>query len=722
MHGIVPAMTPDLHAVATGLESLAANLSWSWHRQARVLFKWVDPIAWRRCRHNPIELLRGLDPARLERVAEDPAFRAELERALDWMKSERSNEFTWFGQTWPALRERPVAYFCAEFGLHNSVPIYSGGLGILAGDHCKAASDLGVPLVALGLFYQKGYFDQHVRVDGWQQDGDQVVDPASIPVTPLRGMRGAPYMAVIETFGRPVHVRVWAIGAGRVPIYLMDTNLEENHPDDRGLLGKLYGEGEDLRLRQEWILGAGGVRVLRAVGVEPAVWHANEGHAAFMLLERLRELVAQGHDFDDAVAAVRATSVFTTHTPVAAGHDTFHAEHVAACIGPIWEELGIPKERLLRLATHPTWDGHRFDMTALAIRLSGRVNGVSLQHGAVSRSMWQALWPEGSGEEVPIGAVTNGVHTATWMANQMMELLDRHLGRDWWTGLGDAGRLERISTLDDADLWRVHLLLKEKLFAFMREDARRRFADDWRDAVQVVGAGVLFDPAAFTIGFARRFATYKRASLIFHDPERLRRLLVDARRPVQLVVAGKAHPADTPGKQVLQRVYGFTHDPFYEGRVAFVADYGMYPAHLLVQGVDLWLNLPRVPLEASGTSGMKAALNGVPHLSTRDGWWAEGWEGTNGWIIEPGAERRAVEEVDAHDADALYRLLESEVVPLYYDRDARGVPVGWVERMRSALRVAMTRFTAHRMLREYTERYYVPAMRGDGNADAPPTV
>jgi starch phosphorylase len=722
MHGTFPAKTPTLRAVATGLESLAANLSWSWHRRARALFKSVDPIAWRRCRHNPIELLRGLDPARLERVAEDPAFRAELEQVLDWTKGERSNELTWFGQTWPALRERPVAYFCAEFGLHNSVPIYSGGLGILAGDHCKAASDLGVPLVALGLFYQKGYFDQHIRVDGWQEDGDQVVDPASIPVTPLRGMRGAPYVAMIETFGRPVHVRVWAIGAGRVPLYLMDTNLEENHPDDRGLLGKLYGEGEDLRLRQEWILGAGGVRVLRAVGVEPAVWHANEGHAAFMLLERVRELVAQGHGFDDAVAAVRATSVFTTHTPVAAGHDTFHTDHVTACIGPIWEELGISKERLLRLATHPLHDGHRFHMTALAIRLSGHVNGVSRQHGAVSRSMWQALWPECSEEQVPIGTVTNGVHTATWMANQMMELLDQHLGREWWTGLGSFKQLERISTLDDADLWRVHLLLKEKLFAFMREDARRRFADDWRDAVQVVGAGVLFDPTAFTIGFARRFATSKRANLIFHDPERLRRLVVDARRPVQLVVAGKAHPADTPGKQVLQRVYGFTHDPFYEGRVAFVADYGMYLAHLLVQGVDLWLNLPRVPLEASGTSGMKAALNAVPQLSTLDGWWAEGWDGTNGWGIEPAAERRTVEEGDARDADALYRLLANEVVPLYYDRDARGVPVGWVERMRSALRVAITRFTAHRMLREYTERYYVPAMRGEGNADAPPTV
>jgi len=714
--------SPAVREVMKDLDALAANLSWSWHRQARALFKSLDEVGWRRSRHNPIAFLRELDPQRVERAMADPEFRAELRRVLDWVAGEQSNELTWFGHTWPDLRERPVAYFCAEFGLHNSVPIYSGGLGILAGDHCKAASDLGVPLVALGLFYQKGYFDQSVGLDGWQKDGDQIVDPTSIPVTPLTGMRGVPYVAVIDTFGRPVHVRVWAIRAGRVPLYLMDTALEENHPDDRGLLSKLYGEGDDLRLRQEWILGAGGVRVLRAVGVEPAVWHANEGHAAFMLLERLRELVAQGYGFDDAVAMVRATSVFTTHTPVAAGHDSFDAEHVLACIGPIWEELGISKERLLGLAAHPDHGPRRFEMTALAIRLSSRVNGVSQAHGAVSRTMWRSLWPDRPDEQVPIGAITNGVHTATWMANQTMELLDLHLGQDWWRRLDESAQLDRITSLDDLSLWWVHLLLKQKLFAFMREDTRRRFADDWKDAAQVVGAGVLFDPDAFTIGFARRFATYKRANLIFHDPQRLHRLLVDARRPVQLVVAGKAHPADTPGKKVLQNVYGFTHDPFYEGRVAFVEDYGMYPAHLLVQGVDLWLNLPRVPLEASGTSGMKAALNAVPQLSTDDGWWAEASDGTNGWTIPRAPDHLTPEEVDAHDAEALYRLLEEEVVPLYYDRDARGVPVAWVERMRNALRVAVTRFTAHRMLREYTERYYVPAMRGDSGADCPPSA
>ena len=715
------ARMPAMPSPVEGLAILATNLSWSWHRQARGLFKRLDEVAWHRCRHNPVKFLREMEPARLEAAANDPSFRAELERVLQWMEGEKSNEQTWFGRTWPELRGHPVAYFCAEFGLHNSVPIYSGGLGILAGDHCKAASDLGVPLIALGLFYQKGYFDQRIRLDGWQEDGDEVVDPTTIPVTPLLGVQGAPHIAVIETLGRPVHIRAWLMRVGRVPIYLLDTSLEANHPDDRALLNKLYGEGEDLRLRQEWILGAGGVRVIRALGAEPAVWHANEGHAAFMLLERVRELVARGVSFDAAVAAVRSSSVFTTHTPVPAGHDSFDIDHVASCIGPVWEELGVSRDHLFHLAENPRHPG-RFHMTALAIRLSRHVNGVSQRHGAVSRSMWTGLWPGRKDSEVPIGAITNGVHMATWMANEVMELLDRHLGGDWWTRLQEPELLERIATLDDTELWAAHQYLRQVLFRFVREDARRRFADDWKEAAQVVGAGALLDPAAFTIGFARRFATYKRANLIFRDPERLHRLLVDARKPVQLLVAGKAHPADNPGKQVLQTVYRFTHDPFYEGRVAFVEDYGMYPAHLLVQGVDLWLNLPRVPMEASGTSGMKAALNGVPQLSTQDGWWEEGCDGTNGWTLERAPENLSAEETDAHDAEGLYRLLEDEIVPLFYDRDARGIPVGWVDRMRNALRVAVSKFTAHRMLRNYSERYYVPAMRGDVSADDPPTA
>ena len=586
------AKMPPLPPAVEGLATLAGNLSWSWHREARALFRNVDEVLWHQTRHNPIRFLSEVDPARLARVADDPVFRQELDRIMEWMAGEGSNEYTWFGQKWPDLRTRTAAYFCAEFALHNSVPIYSGGLGVLAGDHCKAASDLGVPLVGIGLFYVKGYFDQRIRLDGWQEDSDEELDPPHLPVVKMAGLNGNPWVAVVNTFGRAVHVQAWKIRVGRVPIYLLDTNLEENHPDDRALLNKLYGGGEDLRLRQEWILGTGGVRVLRALGVEPEVWHANEGHAAFMLLERVRELVAAGAGFDDAVKQVRASSVFTTHTPVPAGHDTFAEEQVAECMGPIWDDLGVSRERLMGLAVNPLHGTGRFHMTVLSIRLSRQVNGVSQRHGAVSRTMWSSLWPDRPVDQVPIGSVTNGVHMATWMSNAMMQLLDRHLGADWWTRLEEPTLLERIAQLDPAELWAVHRYLKGVLHRYMREDARRRFADDWKEATQVVGAGALLEPTAFTIGFARRFATYKRANLIFSDPERLHRLLVNPRQPVQLVVAGKAHPADTPGKEVLQSVYRFTHDPFYEGRVAFVEDYGMYPAHVLVQGVDLWLNLP----------------------------------------------------------------------------------------------------------------------------------
>jgi starch phosphorylase len=704
-----------------GLAALATNLSWSWNREARALLRSIDPPLWREERHNPIALLREVAVSRLERLARDPEFLARYDRVMEWMANDQQNDRTWFVRRHPSLVHRPVAYFCAEFGLHNSVPIYSGGLGILAGDHCKAASDLGVPLVGIGLGYMKGYFDQRLRADGWQEDSDDHVDPVLTPLLEVRGKQGEAHLAVVETFGRPVYVRVWTMKVGRIPLYLLDTNLEENHPEDRLLLSKLYAGGPDLRLRQEWLLGVGGVRVLRAVGIDPGVWHANEGHAAFMLIERTRELCRAGVPFAEAVRQVRAASIFTTHTPVPAGHDAFDIDHLAQCTGPIWEEMGIDKNTLFALGTHAQEKDPRFQMTVVAIRLSSRVNGVSERHGRVSREIWHGLWPERAVEEVPIGAITNGVHLATWMANPIMELLDRTLGTDWGFRLEDPTLYEQIARLDEAALWDVHQHLKGTLMGFIREDARKRFAAEWKEANQVVAAGTLLHPYALTIGFARRFATYKRASLIFHDLDRLHRLLCDKRRPVQIIFAGKAHPADNPGKEVLQKVYRATHDPFFEGRVAFLEDYDMHVAHSLVEGVDLWLNLPRVPLEASGTSGMKAAMNAIPQLGTIDGWWEEGYDGTNGWAIPYPASFEDVEKVDASDADHFYRLLEEEIVPLYYSRDPRGIPLGYVDRMRNALRVGTSRFSARRMVQEYTERYYVPAMRGAQSSDDPPT-
>jgi glycogen phosphorylase len=717
---MIPQQTsiPYLPARVEGLAAIAMNLWWSWSREARALFQSIDEGLWHRTRHNPLELLCRVDPARIAACASDSDFLQRYDEVMERMAHEANTHDTWFQRNYPDLNGRPVAYFCAEFGLHNSVPIYSGGLGVLAGDHCKSASDLGVPMVGVGLFYRKGYFDQRLNLEGWQEDSDEEYDVSATPLVPVPGPNRQAWLATVETTGRPVHVRAWRIMVGRVPIYLLDTNLEANHPDDRGLMNKLYAGGAEMRLRQEWILGVGGVRVLRAMGVEPAIWHANEGHAAFMMVERVRELVVKGTPYPEAVRSVRARSIFTTHTPVPAGHDAFDADQLEACTGPLWKEMGVDRDTILKLGTHPALPG-QFHMTVSAMRLSARVNGVSRRHGQVSRNIWRELWPNRPWETVPIGHVTNGVHLATWMASPIMAVLDEHLGPDWGERLEEPGFWDQVLTIDHTKLWEAHLRQKRALANFIREDARRRFAGQLKEAAQVVGAGTLLDPMAFTIGFGRRFATYKRASLIFRDIERLRRLLVDPWRPIQIVFAGKAHPADNPGKEVLQSVYQFTRDPEFEGRVAFLEDYDMHLAHVLVQGVDLWLNLPRVPLEASGTSGMKAGLNGVPQLSTLDGWWQEGYDGLSGWAIPPVSES---EDADAADAEAFYRLLEEQVAPLYYTRNAQGVPLGWVERMRHALRLAGSRFTARRMLRDYVQEYYAPAIHGEMSGDDPPTA
>lgn len=704
-----------LPARLEGLQHLAMNLAWSWNRDARMLFRDIDEPMWQRLRHNPLLLLQRIDPARLVALAEDDAFCARYDRVMQWLAAEKSDQHTWYARTFPELRGKPVAYFCAEFGVHNSVPIYSGGLGVLAGDHLKTASDLGVPIVAVGILYRNGYFDQHIRADGWQEDSDNRFELSSTPLTPVPGADGARHLTTVRTFGRDVHIRVWRMNVGRVPAYLLDSDLEENHPDDRPLLSKLYAGGPALRLRQEWLLGVGGVRALRAMGIEPQAWHANEGHAAFMMVERVREMCMQGMSYEEATAEVRSHSVFTTHTPVPAGHDMFSSEQVIQCAGPVWEDMGITDQQFVRIGYHPNNGPDNYHMTAASIHLARRVNGVSRRHGIVSRTLCQPLWPGRSADDVPIGHVTNGVHLATWMANPIMQLLDRTLGHGWGTDSG-AEVWEKVLTMDDDGLWGAHLRLKHTLMRLIREEARRGFTQRTMDANQIVGAGTLLDPHVLTIGFARRFATYKRADLLFRDPERLRRLVTKAGRPVQFIFAGKAHPADNPGKSVLQNVYHFTRDHRFEGRIAFVEDYGMHLAHLLVQGVDVWMNMPRVPLEASGTSGMKAALNGVPQLSTIDGWWEEGYEGNNGWAISPEVD----DDSGVGTTEALYDLLEQTIVPRYYDRNANDLPLNWLTTMKHAIRVAGQHFTARRMVEEYARGYYAPSILGDALPDDPP--
>jgi starch phosphorylase len=727
MTSTIPASSPTSAPEATraltlppriaGLAQLARNVAWSWNREARVLFREIDETRWHQLRHNPLLLLQQVPATRFETLAASAAFLERYDRVMRWLTAERSDEHTWYARTYPELRDRPIAYFCAEFGFHDSVPIYSGGLGVLAGDHCKSASDLGLPLVGLGIFYRDGYFDQRIRPDGWQEDSPDTFALDTVPIEPVPGLDGADHLTTVRTFGRDVHIRVWRMQVGRVPVYLLDSDLPSNHPDDRPLLSKLYAGGPALRLRQEWLLGVGGVRVLQALGIAPAVWHANEGHAGFMLVERVRALCAAGSTFDDAVRRVRANSVFTTHTPVPAGHDQFGVDQVAECMGPLWTSMGATREQVLSLGFHPEAGPSVFHMTALCIRLSRRVNGVSKRHGAVSRELCAPLWKARSIDTIPIGHVTNGVHLATWMANPVMQLLDDHLGRDWGHKRTPEMWAE-VLTLDDEKLWGVHLKLKHVLMRLVREEARRSFARRSMEATQLVGAGTLLDPYALTIGFARRFATYKRANLIFRDLERLRALVTNSARPVQLVFSGKAHPADTPGKQVLQEVYQWTRDPQFAGRIAFVEDYGMHLAHLLVQGVDLWLNLPRVPLEASGTSGMKAALNGVPQCSTVDGWWEEGFDGTNGWAIEPELD----DDTGTRTANRLYSLLETEVVPAYYERNEQDLPLRWLRMMKHAIRQAGTHFTGRRMVEQYVRAYYAPSILGDALQDDPPTA
>lgn len=710
-----PTQAPVLPQRLAGLAHIANNVAWSWNREARSLFNDVDPVLWRRTRHNPVRVLQRISPARLATLAADSAFCERYDKVMQWLVSERSDDQTWYARTFPELRGKPVAYFCAEFGLHDSVPIYSGGLGVLAGDHLKTASDLGVPVVAVGILYRNGYFDQRVGLDGWQVDSGARFDLSSVPLTPLPGANGALHMATVRTFGRDVHIRVWRLLVGRVPVYLLDSDLEENHPDDRPLLSQLYAGGPALRLRQEWLLGVGGVRVLRALGINPEAWHANEGHAAFMMVERVRELCVSGMSYEDAVREVRNHSVFTTHTPVPAGHDMFANSEVAECTGPVWEDMGIDRDAFLRIGYHPTSGNSQYHMTATSIRLSRRVNGVSERHGVVTRELCQPLWSARKAEDVPVGHVTNGVHLATWMANPVMQLLDQEIGTTWGNR-SDPDIWKKVLEIDDDKLWGTHLRLKHILMRLVREEARRSYSKREMEAPQLVGAGTLLDPHVLTIGFARRFATYKRADLLFRDVERLRKLVTDYSRPVQIVFAGKAHPADSPGKHVLQNVYKFTRDPLFEGRIAFIEDYGMHLAHLLVQGVDVWMNLPRVPLEASGTSGMKAALNGVPQISTIDGWWEEGYDGSNGWAVSDPEDNRD----GAVTADALYTVLEQQVVPRFYDRDKNDLPLEWIATMKNAIRVAGQKFTARRMVEQYARGYYAPSILGDALPDDPP--
>ena len=693
------------------LTDLAYDLWWSWTPVARNVFRTLDYPLWRQTAHNPVRMLQSVSPETLERKLQEPAWLRDYDEAIIRLDAARGAHNTWCESHCPDISGRSIAYFSAEFALHQSLPIYAGGLGVLAGDHCKEASDLGVPLIGVGFMYPQGYFHQNLTPDGWQQEVYEHLTWADAPIEPAITPEGKPCIVAVPLGNRTVLVQVWRVRVGRVKLYLLDTNVEENAPWDRDLSARLYGGDRETRVQQEIILGIGGVRVLKQMESDPSVYHLNEGHAAFVVLQRIRELCEKGWAFEAALEEVRRTTVFTTHTPVPAGHDAFPFHLVETHLAGAWGDLGGYRERFLALGHHDNGGGPMFNMTALALRTSGAINGVSKLHGEVTKDMWQPIWPETPHDRLPIAFITNGVHVPTWMSSEMGTLFERHIGPDWLERHDDPDIAARVMAIPDEELWAARQSLRGFLFGFIRERARTRWTKAEVNAIQVVAAGTLLDQNTLTIGFARRFTGYKRPELIFTDAERLARILNAPGRPVQLVFAGKAHPADEVGKHHLQRIYKRALDPMFGGRVAFVEGYDLHVAHFLVQGCDVWMNNPRKPLEASGTSGMKAAINGTPHLSIGDGWWAEGFNGTNGWLIDGHADPNDHGAQDWADVQALYGLIENELVPAFYERDAKGIPRRWLQVVKQSISTVLPQFSTRRMVKEYVKNVYLPALR-----------
>jgi len=693
------------------LDSLARDLWWSWTPDARSLFRRLDYNVWRQTAHNPVRMLQLLQPDAIEAAIADPSWLATYDRVIARQDSSHGDRQTWCESNCPDLQGKSIAYFSAEFALHQSLPIYAGGLGVLAGDHCKEASDLGVPLVGVGFMYPQGYFHQSLTSDGWQQEIYEKLDWTQAAIEPAITGEGKPCITAVPLGTRTVLVAVWYVRVGRVSLYLLDTDLEENAPWDRELSARLYGGDRETRVQQEIILGIGGVRALKAMGVVPAAYHLNEGHAAFVVLQRIRDLCEAGASFDHALEDVRRSTVFTTHTPVPAGHDAFPFHLVEQHLSGAWGDLGAYRERFLALGHHDNGGGPMFNMTALALRTSGAVNGVSRLHGEVTKQMWQSIWPGVAYESLPVKSITNGVHVPTWISAEIESLFVRHLGPDWLDFHDDPAYVDRVMDIPDEELWAARQSLRAFLFNFMRERARNRWTQEHVSAARVVAAATMFDHNTLTIGFARRFTGYKRPELIFLDAERLSRILTAPGRAVQFIFAGKAHPADDIGKHHLQRIYRRAVDPMFGGRIGFVDDYDLHVAHYLVQGCDVWLNNPRKPLEASGTSGMKAAINGTPHMSIGDGWWAEGSRGDNGWLIEGHADPNDHGAQDWADAQAIYALIEQQLVPTFYARDEHGLPRRWLQIVKQSIRTVLPVFSARRMVKDYVRDMYLPAVR-----------
>jgi starch phosphorylase len=692
------------------LDELANNLWWSWHKKARDLFPALDHRLWRSSGHNPVKLLEDITREKLTAAASNTTFLNDYDAAASALDAELSTKETWFATRYPDLESVRIAYFSAEFAIHSSLPIYAGGLGILAGDTCKEASDSGLPLVGVGFMYPQGYFHQNISNEGWQEETYSEINFNEAPITscPLPERCESPLEVWVGD--KAIYLRVWQVRVGRTSIYLLDTNVENNSPQDRQLSARLYTADQDQRIQQEIVLGVGGVKALRMLGIEPVIWHANEGHTSFMMLERVREEVEKGASFGEAAKRVRTATIFTTHTPVAAGTDIFPVQLVERYFHDYWKTLGIERETFLGLGQQAQTGNQTFNMSVLGLKMAGLRNGVSQLHGKVARKMWNCLWPGIKEESVPITQVTNGVHVPSWVAPELWDLYQKYLGPIWLKRHDDPEIMGYVSNIPDNELWEVRKTLRRQLIHAIQERAQERWATGRGLAPHVLGMGALLDAGVLTICFARRFTEYKRPTLIFQDIERLKKLVTNSERPVQIIFAGKSHPADHPSKDLLHQVYSVATDPGFQGRIAFAEDYDMDLAHYLVQGSDIWLNTPRRLQEACGTSGMKASLNGAINLSVRDGWWYEAYNGLNGWAIGEGSVK-PIDEQDKDDAESIYLLLEREIVPLFYDRDTSDVPHGWIRVVKEAIRSVVPAFCARRMVKEYIEQMYQPAFQ-----------
>ncbi|MEX1247501.1 MAG: alpha-glucan family phosphorylase [Anaerolineales bacterium] len=699
----------DLPQRIDRLGELAYNLWWTWQPSAQDLFARIEPLLWDRVGHNPILFLREVPAGQLLAAAQNLDYVDLYDAVLAAFDAYMKSQDTWFKKNYPQYEHAPIVYFSTEFGLHETLPMYAGGLGILAGDHLKEASDLGLPMVAMGFIYTQGYFFQHISEDGWQESRRVTLRFENLPVMPILDETGQPMVVSVELPGRTLNARLWELHVGRVPLYLLDSNLEQNTESDRALTARLYSSDMDLRISQEILLGIGGVRALRMLGYNPVVWHMNEGHSAFLGLEQARELVQAGHTLQEALEKIRSHNIFTTHTPVPAGNEEFPLWLMDKYFSQYWPSLGIDQRGFIDLAGREEAQRAAFSMPVLALRFSARHNAVSELHGRVSRRMWNFLWPAVKEEDVQIRYVTNGVHTGTWLARRMGSLYTKFLGKDWRERLDDPELWQSVHEIPNEELWMVRRHLKRRMVAFIRERARKHWIYDGVHPVQVIASGVLLDPYALTIGFARRFATYKRANLVLKDLDRLLELINRPNRPVQFIFAGKAHPSDEPGKLLIQELYRVVKKAENGGRLVFLDDYDIHLARYLVQGVDVWLNTPRRPMEASGTSGQKAALNGAINFSILDGWWREGYNGKNGWVIGDDTDLTDAREQDKRDAASLYDVLENQIVPLYYDeRTPNQASAAWLAMVKESICSLAPRFSARRMLKEYLNEMYLP--------------